>query len=212
HRVMMRISVGLVCMTMGCGSTPEAPSEATVRERLAQPTALYVAAATSSGAITASRYTHDGWQDGQTALAIADGELDASVDATGALAIAALVIELQPIELPSDLLGQPAELRDVKLRLASASSIAATWSDDDDASATATVDLSLDWTLAVGGNASPLGTEQLQGVALAIALAGGRGEPVTATVTANGAGELWTWADLLKLEGLSLAFDAVSNP
>ena len=209
---MMRISIGCVCIAMGCGSTPEAPDEATVRERLAHATPLYVGAATGSGTITASRYTHDGWQDGATELAIADGEVDASVDATGTLALAALVIELQPIELPSDLLGQPAELRDVTLQLASASTIAATWSDDDDASATATVDLSLDWTLAVGGNASPLGTEQLQGVTIAIALTGGRGEPVTATIDANGAGELWSWADLLKLEGLSLAFDAVSNP
>ena len=208
---MMRFCMGLV-LVLGCSSVPEAPNEATVRDRLATPTTLWVGAGTSSGTITASRNTSTGWQDGQTALAIADGQLDASVDSTGALAITALDIELQPIELPADILGQAAELRDVKLGLASAPGIAAAWSDDDDASANATVDLALDWTLAVNGNASPLGTEQLQGVTLAITLAGGAGEPVTATIDASGTGELWSWADLVKLEGLSLSLAAVSNP
>ena len=208
---MMRISIGLVCL-VGCSTVPEAPTEATVRERLAHPTPLYVGATASSGTIIASRNTHDGWQDGQTALAIADGEVDASVDASGALDVAMLDLELQPIELPPDVLGQPAELRDVRLQLANAPSIAAAWTDDDDATATTTVDLTLDWTLAVGGNASPLGTEQLQGVTLAFALAGGSGAPVTATIDANGAGELWSWADVVKLEGLALSLEAISNP
>jgi len=210
---MMRIWIGCAVTIAGCSSAvPEAPAALTVRDRLAQPTQLFVGAATSSGSITASRNSHDGWQDGVTTLAIADGELDASVDANGALDIALFEIELQPIDLPADVLGQPAQLRDIRVELAGEPAVAASWTDDDDATAIATVALSLDWTLAVNGGAAPLGTQQLQGVSLAIALGGGGGAPVTATIDASAMGELWSWADLVRLEGLALSLQGISNP
>ncbi|HEY1556649.1 MAG TPA: hypothetical protein VGF94_17560 [Kofleriaceae bacterium] len=199
-------------MAAGCSSAiPEAPVTSSVRARLAVTTPLFVTAAASGGTITASRNTATGWQDGATALAVADGELDASADATGALDVSRFELELAPIDLPSDVLGQPAQLRDVRVALATESAMPATWSDDDDAAAAATVDLTLDWTLVVGGSAAPLGTQQLQGVLVAISLAGD-GEPVTATIGATGSGELWSWADLVRLQGLQLTLQALSNP
>lgn len=196
----------------GCAasSTPGAPVASTVRERLAAPTRLLVTADRSTGSITARRYTGGGWQSGTTRLAIADGELDASVAGDGALAVTALAVSPAPIEIPASVFGQPAQLRDIRLTLAGQPAFATTWTDDDDANATATIDLDLAWSLEVGSTVAPLATQHLHAIPIDIALVG-NGEEIDATIGAHADGELWSWADLLELDGLELALTAATD-
>ena len=196
----------------GCAasSTPGAPVASTVRERLAAPTRLLVTADRSTGSITARRYTGDGWQSGTTTLAIDNGELDASVAGDGALVVTGLAVSPGPIEIPASVFGQPAELRDIRLTLAGQPAFATTWKDDDDGNATATIDLDLAWSLEVGSTVAPLATQHLHGIPIDIALVG-NGQEVDATIGAHSDGELWSWADLLELDGLELALTATAD-
>ncbi len=189
---------------------PAAPVAPDVRARLSEPTKLMVATANSTGSLTASRYTRDGWQDGTIAVTMANGELDASVGTDGQLAIAGFSINVDPIDIPPSVFGKAVELKDVRLVLADKVSAATTWSDADDATASATVALDLQWTLVVDNNAAPLGTQHLTGLPVAITLSG-TGAEVDAAIDVNAMGELWSWADLFKLTALQLNLDATTD-
>jgi hypothetical protein len=203
------VSVSLsACAATVEGPTP--PPARSVRERLAESTALLIAPDHSSGSVTASRRTSNGWQAGHTAIAIDNGELVASTDPSGSIAIDAFAVAAQPIEIPPDVLGKPAELRDVRLALAGTPAVTTTWIDDDDATASCVVDLDLSWTLVVGTTASPLGTQHLRAIPVDVAFAGD-GERVSATIGAHAGGDVWTWADLVKLGDLQLVLDASSR-
>jgi hypothetical protein len=208
--ILFLIPTSLV--TAACASSPpEAPAAAaTVRERLTQPTRLLVAAGASTGSLTASHYTSGGWQAGTTAVTIQNGELDASAGSAGNLDVAALSLDLGPIEIPSSVFGKPATLKDVRLRLAAPPAVTTSWTDADDATASAQVALDLDWTIVVDGNGSPLGTQHLPAIPVAIALVGS-GAEVDATIDVHATGELWSWADLLKITELDLKLAATSS-
>jgi hypothetical protein len=208
---IMRPLLGLFLVIPACAgsASPEASNANSVRERLAQPTKLLVSPAQSSGSITARRYTHDGWQEGSTPVAIANGELDASAGATGDVAIGTFSIGAQPIDIPASVFGQPAQLTDVRLALAGTPAMTTTWTDDDDATATATIDLDLSWTIVIGTAATPLGTQHLQGIPVAITFTGG-GAEVDAAIAAHADGTLWSWADLVQLTQLQLSLSATT--
>ena len=174
---------------------------------MAVPTKLLVAIADSNGSVTASHYTSDGWQDGSIVLAIANGELDGKVDANGDLAVENFSVNIAPIDIPEAVFGKAAQLKDVRVTLAAPPAVTTAWADADDATATAMVALDLSWTLVVDGNAAPLGTQHLAPLPIDITLTGS-GEEVDATVAVRGTGELWKWADLLKLEALDLELSA----
>ena len=196
-----------------CASNPPAgsPSYDSVRARLAaEPTRMWMAASNSAGSITASHYTSDGWQTGMVALAISNGELDAHADASGKLAITALEIDLGTIDIPPTVFGKPAQMRDVKLAMSGAPDVTTTWSDSDDATATAMVALDLSWTLAVNNGTTPLGTQSLAPMPVDVTLTG-TGDQVDATIAIQKTGDLWSWADLVKLGDLTLTLDAASN-
>lgn len=206
----MRTLMLFFLATAGCASSavPGAPPPpSSVRDRLASPTRLLIAPATSTGSITARRYTPDGWQTGTTVLAIDNGELDATVAGDGSLVATAFAVSPEPIAIPASVFGQPAELTDVRLSLAGEPAFVTSWTDDDHATATATVDLDLAWSLAVGDSVTPLGTQHLTKLPVEVTLAGD-GEHVTATISVHGEGTLWSWADLLELSGLELELSA----
>jgi hypothetical protein len=207
----MRTLIPMFLFTTACTSSavPEAPGPTTVRDRLAVPTKLLVSAPQSAGSVVARRYTPDGWQEGTTAIAIDNGELDASVDATGQLEVAMFAISAQPIAIPDSVFGKPAQLRDVRLTLAGHPAFMTTWSDDDVGHATATIDLDLAWTIVIGTSATPLGTQRLHGIPLDIGLAG-TGDEVDATIGAHADGEVWSWANLVQLANLELVIAATT--
>lgn len=151
-----------------------------------------------------------GWQTGSVALAISNGELDARVDAGGELAIATLAVSVGAIDIPPSVFGKPAQMRDVRLAMTSTSDVATTWSDDDDATVSGRVVLALEWALAVGDSATPLGTQQLSPIAADVTLSG-TADDIVATIALDGHGQLWSWAGVLELDDLTLSLAAASD-
>lgn len=206
----MRSLIVFISVLTACASNPpEGPAASSVRERLGQTTKMLVSAPDSTGSLTASRYTHDGWQDGTIAIAIANGELDAVAGANGNLTLGTFSINVGPIDIPQSVFGKPAQLKDVRLVMTGKPPAETAWTDDDDATATANVSLDLSWTLAVDGNAAPLGTQHLGPLPLDVTLSGS-GAEVDATIALHATGDLWTWADLLKLTALDLELVATT--
>jgi hypothetical protein len=208
--IMMRSLALLVPLLGACASssvpagTPEFTS---VRDRIAHPTRLYIGPGTSTGEITAARYTSDGWVSGVTPLVVASGEVDGALTRDGKLEVSQFEVGVDPIDIPESVFGKPAQLKDVVVTLAQPSLADVVWSSDDDATLTLTLALDLNWTLAVGTTTSPLGTQHLPPVTVDVALTGG-GDHVDATLALDAQGNLWSWADLLKLTELKLALAA----
>ena len=69
------------------------------------------------------------------------------------------------------------------------------------------LDITLSWTLTLGGSPAPLGSPKLPPVPVEIVLTGD-GQHVTAELRAHASGELWSWAGLIKLSELSLVVGA----
>lgn len=206
----MRSFSCVLVLSAGCAaasiSTPPAPG--TVRQRLATPSRLVAGPADAVGSITASRNVSGSWQSGSADLALSAADLTGSVDDSGALQLTDATIVLAPIELPESVFGEPAELRDVRLTLAKPASAPLDWSDDDDATASGVMlSLDLDWSIFIHGSAVPLGTQHLAPMPAAVTLTG-EGDHVGAHLAVDGSGELWSWADLVKVTALSLAVSA----
>jgi hypothetical protein len=202
---MRSLTLALVFM-VGCASSPpEGPSPAAdVRDRLATPTKLLLVAPDSSGSVVARRYVNSSWQSGTIALALNNGELDVAADAAGQLAITELAVGVAPITIPKDVFGKEVQLRDVRVTLADKLTATTRWADANTARASAMVALDLGWTLYVDGNAAPLGTQHLGPLPITIALSGD-GAEVDATLSLQGSGMVWKWADLIELDDLQLA-------
>ena len=196
---------------VACASSAPADRATTfdsVRDRLASgPTRLLAEAAGSTGSITASRYGVDGWHPGTAAFTISNGDLVATVDPAGQLGLVELGATVDPIEIPPDVFGKPARLQDLRVRLASQTTTMTTWTDADDATATAVIDVDVSWSIAIGDTALPLATQHLKGLPAELSITGG-GDHVDATLSLHGSGELWTWADLVKLTDLQLTLAA----
>jgi hypothetical protein len=179
-----------------------------VRDRMSDgPTRLHVASASSSGSITARRYTSGGWVEGVTAVTIESGELSAKVDARGTLTVDKLEVALAPIEIPEEVFKRPAQLDDVKLTLTKPTSAPTVWTTDDDAHATLTLALDFDWSIRVNGGKTPLGTQRLPPVTIDVTLSGG-GDHVDASIALAAHGELWNWAGLIEMTALELSLAA----
>ena len=178
---------------------------ASVRDRLEhKPTRLYIGSEGSSGTITAQRWTSDGWVAGETDVSISGGELRATVNGAGTLELQQFQVSVAPIDIPKEVFQKPAQLKDVKVKLAAATKGETNWSSDDDATVTLTLSLDLDWSIAVNNTQTPLGTQHLPPVPVDIALTGA-GDHVDASIGLHAQGELWNWAGLLELTGLELA-------
>jgi len=210
--IMRRLALFAFLVAAGCAtsSAPDgAPVYSSVKDRLAHPTRLYIGAGTSTGAITAERYTHDGWVSGTTPLSIAHGEVDGSLDKTGKLEIAQLEVDVDPIAIPDSVFGKPAQLENVRVVLSQPSLADVIWSSDDDAEATLTLALDLNWSIAVNGQSSQLGTQHLPPVVMHLMVTGA-GDHVDAALSLDATGTLWNWADLFKLTELELSLAAGS--
>lgn len=197
----------------GCGdsSTPAGqPEDSSLKARLEQPTRLSVGAGESSGAITAERWTHDGWVSGTTPLAIAHGQIEGALDGSGGLVMSQFEVDVDSIEIPESVFGKPAALKDVRVTLAAPATAAMTWMDDNDAEATLTLALDLDWQIATADTMIQLATQHLPPVAVHATLSGD-GEQVVATASLDAQGTLWSWADLLKLTELKLDLSAATR-
>jgi len=206
------LAAGIAASSAACTSSAPAgaPEFSSVRERLAKPTRLYIAPGTSTGMITAARYTHDGWVSGMTPLTVSSGEVDGVLGADGSLEVSQFEVGVNDIEIPESVFGKPAQLKDVTVALPKASLADVSWTGEDDATATLTLALDLQWTLVVDGNAAPLGAQHLPPVTVDVAITGA-GDHVDASLALDATGELWNWADLLKLTELELSLAAATQ-
>ena len=123
------------------------------------------------------------------------------------VALSALALELQTITIPATVIGHEAELIRPRLDLTAPVELAATWSGDDDATVDATLALGLSWSLTVDGVGLPLGAPSLPPLPVKLTLSGD-GLRVTAELRVHAPGELWNWADLIKLSDLELVLGA----
>lgn len=206
QRVIMRTLLALPLLATACTTNAPAGLETyeSVRDRLSDgPTRLSIADAESSGMVTARRWTQGGWIEGDSSLVIENGELKASVDASGRLQLKSFEVGVAPIDIPEEVFKKPAQLSDVRVKLTAPTEGAATWSGDDAATAKLTLSLDLDWAIAVNGGKTPLGTQHLPPVEVELSVSGD-GELVEATLGLAAAGELWDWAGLLEMTRLEL--------
>jgi hypothetical protein len=148
---------------------------------------LLIARDSSTGSVTARRWSGDRWVEGDATLAIAGGELTVSGDV-----LETLTVDIAPIDLPDTLFGVPAQLTDVRVSLRHPATGPA-------------LDLDLQWAIAVEGGTTPLATIELPPIDADIAVSD---DEVALRIA--GAGERWRWAGLLELTRLELVLDAVS--
>ena len=204
-RALALTSILLAACAGTSTDAPTGPTFASVHDRLAaEATRLFISGEGSSGSLDAKRYTSAGWVDGTSAISISSGEL--SVKLTGdQLSVQTFDLSLDPIDLPDSLFGQPAQLTDVRVTLASSAGATATWTDSDDATATIPLKLDLGWSISINGGVTQLGTQHLPVIPLDVMLTGA-GDHVDATLDLHGDGTLWSWAGLIELSKLDLSF------
>ena len=194
---------------LGCGDDLlDQPSPTTLREHLATETALVVSPPTSTGGITAERRTTTGWESGFVELAVAGGDVAVLAEPSGTLLVQDLELDLAPIEIPSSVIGRSARLIETHLALTAPTRVPATWVDAHEGRATAPLQLALSWSLEIDGKASPIGSPRLPPIPVTLRLTGGA--RVVAEIRIEAMGALWSWADLVRLEDLTLVLAASS--
>jgi hypothetical protein len=205
----MKSTCALILLA-ACAASPAPTTESpsSVHARLtAEPTSLFVPTTLDAGVLAAEHYTTAGWQSGSAAISIASGEVVIGLDDDANVVASTFDLSFAPIDVPESVFGSPAQLTNVRLQLPAPATAAIAWSDADDATATVPLVLSLSWSLSVNGGTLPLGAQTLPSIPLDVAL-GGDGDTVSASLALHGSGELWQWADLLKLTELELAATA----
>lgn len=209
----MRTSAILPCIFLvACASSStEAPSYSSIRERLAAgPTRLLFGAQPEIGTLEARRWSStDGWVTGSAPVGLDSGELFAQLDEHGQLVVHQLGLAVDPIDLPDALVGQPLQLRDVRVDLESAPPADVAWASDDAATAELPITLLLSWSIAFDGTVTPLGNDHLAPIPMTLAL-GGDADHVAATLGLHAQGILWSWAELLELTRLDLTMSGAS--
>ena len=188
----------------GTTELPPGPEFTSVQDRLStQSTRLFISGAGSTGSLDAKRYTAGGWVDGTSAVTITSGELVVK-STDDQLTAQKFDVALAPIDLPDSVFGKPAQLTDVRVMLASATSATATWTDTDDATATIPLKLDLAWSIAINGGSTQLGAQHLPVIPLDVVLTGA-GDHVAASLDLHADGTLWSWAGLIELTQLDLS-------
>ncbi len=187
-------------------TTDTTPSS--LRERLeTAPTRMLLAPAASFGSVSVGHYVDGAWQTSRVTLPLDSGAVTTTLDETGRVVITELELGFKTIALP---IAQDATLTQVRLDLGAPITTETTWNDENDAAATASLPLALAWTLTVDGTATPLGDQKLPALPVQLEL-GGDGAKVDGTVLVTAPGKLWSWADLVELDDLSLTLQAAST-
>jgi len=199
----MRTLLTYSVLLAACGPEPVSDPAGSVRERLSrEPTILEISQPDSAGAITASRKTSEGWVPGLADLRIDGGELVLSTEGD-VLALEDFRLEVGPIQIPETVLGYPLELTDIQLSLRDRTKVVGTWPSEDEAHGSASIELLLEWSLVNHGTTSPLGSPDLPPVPVELSVTGS-GDHVHAEARVSAPGELWKWANVFRLEDLSL--------
>ncbi len=196
---MMRVL--LLISTLGCAVAVPPDPPLSIHDRLSASPLRF--AITGTGSLDAEhRATGDSWVGGGASITISTGALVASL-VGDTLVVDAFGVSLDPVELPAAVFAQPASLTGVRVTLARASSAAPTWTTADEATATLALDLDLAWSITIGGGSTPLGVQHLPTISMDVELTGS-GSAIDAALELHGAGELWSWASLVRISDLAL--------
>ncbi len=198
------------CVESRAVADPDEP-RSTLRELVADERPLEIAAAAQAGIITAARRSGGAWVAGVVDLGIERGRLALRSGPTGELTLDELELALAPIALPEELIGQPAEFTQVRASLRAPVPVTATWFGTDAARVTAMVELDMTWALAIADASIPIFAPDLPPIPVVIDL-DSDGHVIDAEVKLVASGELWSWAGLVRLEGLRLVLAATSAP
>jgi hypothetical protein len=200
----------LLVMLTACAST-DAAGPVSMHDRLSAETHLFVTTGDRAGAVTAQLRTATGWEDAVVDLQLAGGELVTRAAPGGAIAVTAVQLELQTIAIPATLTGHEAALTRPRLELIAPAAAVATWLGEDSAELEVDLALQLSWALTVDGVGIQVGAPKLPPLPVVLRLTGD-GARVTADVHIHAAGELWSWANLVKLSDLELVLGAGTPP
>ncbi|MGE0549097.1 MAG: hypothetical protein AB7O24_14385 [Kofleriaceae bacterium] len=174
---------------------------------MARPTRFVVSTTESAGVVAAERRVPGGgWEATWVDLAIDSGELVLVADETGALTAQRLAFAIRSIDLPEDLLGDNAQITGIRLELVAPARSSTAWLDDERASAAGVIELDLSWRLAVGDAQLQLGTPELSAVPFELVVRG-HDQQLDAQLRLHATGELWSWAEVLRLSELRLLLD-----
>lgn len=199
----MRLAL-LPLFLLACADAAELPAHPyeSVRERLEHEEArLLVAPERSAGSIRAERLAGDGWETGLVDLHVETGELVLRA-AGNAILIERFALGIAPIEVPASVTGHRAQLVDVRAELALPVLAPTVWEDrDDEARVSTRVQLELSWALRIDDVAISLGAPTLPPLPLELTLTGD-GTIAHAEIRMLAAGEIWSWADLVRLVDL----------
>jgi hypothetical protein len=201
----MRIILSvLVVVGAACSAEIDRIEPTSVRDRLEQqPTSLVVSAAASGGVIAAERRASGGWTTGLAELDVEAGAIVVSAPDAATIELASLTLALGPIEIPETVLGYGLQLTDIVLELAEPARVPIVWEHADEAHGRAALPLVLTWSLTNHGDTSPLGSPDLPGVPAELVLFGDA-RVVHAELRLGAPGELWRWANLVRLADLTL--------
>jgi len=193
--------------TSGPTSSPFDAAPSSLRDQLATKTRLTVNPSRSAGSVTAQHKTSTGWDQRRVDLTVDDGEFIASTDRQSGIMLSALEAGFQTITLPPTLLGREAQLANLRLQLNAPASMTPTWNGDNEAQADAPLDFGLSWSLVINGTQQPLGEPKLTASPVKLLLTSD-GAQIVAEVRVHAPGELWNWADLVKLSDFDLVLGA----
>lgn len=198
--------LGFVCACNTQLADPTDPPPATLHDQLAEAPTRLLMTPESFGSIVAERWSSDGWQQGAVELSITDGELVAHLDDANRLVVDTFKVGFATIDIPASVIGTATQLTDVRLVLEGASSVEPAWPDADTVQAATNLDVGLSWSLHTDTASVPLGVQHLH---LPLQLqATGNGRTASATLGVVTTGEVWQWADLVKLSDLELTLQA----
>ena len=188
------------------GPPPPPPGPTSTRERLAGGQELALAA---EGSVVEFDTFIDYPGGGLThaTVAIRGGHLRLRAADGGALVVEAAALDVEDMLVK----GGPLPPEGLRLTGVSASvsgevTVAARWSEDGaEATAEATIDLLVDWALALGAaDPIPLAQVRLHDLPLALRVGADAAGHLTAALDASGSGVFWQWASLVQVSDLRL--------
>lgn len=198
-------SLGAAAAACATNVQPDTTAEPapTVQEQLQQP-----------GVFALEMAESEAWLDGRPVPMIA-GQVELT-------AVGSLLLSLERLEVQVDDMHIDGEhpnleglqLRDVRVRLAEPVTAAVEWTADGGAGFTSlSFDLIVDWSLVTeSGAVVQLAPQRLSGITVELDVFAGADGELTAMIAGGKEGPVWSWADLVQLDDLSLDLRAERRP
>ncbi|MGE0870419.1 MAG: hypothetical protein AB7P03_17785 [Kofleriaceae bacterium] len=198
----------LICSACTATAEPGPSSPGSLREQLVRPVRCSVSADDSTGVVAAERrLPSGGWDAAWVDLAIEDGELVVVAEEAGMLAVQRWEVSIRAIDLPHDIFDAAAQITGIRVELAAPARVVTSWLDDERARATGVADLALSWRLTIGDAQLQLGAPELRDVPIELSVTG-IGNRAEVQLRLHAMGELWSWADIVRLGELRMVLDA----